>query len=194
MRSMDSSKSWSTGILPQQIWKNGEKWNDVIRERLSKQGETLEVIWPRKDQSSHQHINTHPRSVPQCHRTSVSGNKQWMPSPTWRVAHDQPRQSHVWHGRRAALSLQGHPHEDTDTPRRCIYSLVSPLPVSCQIAELVAPRTAAREEWKGVTGACGLLLAQAHVIIASHETGITEVPEQTETWDFPWRFLTQVQC
>lgn len=53
---------------------------------------------------------------------------------------------------------------------------------------------AEREEWRGVTGACGWLLAQAHVITATHETGITEVSEQKEMWDFPPRFPTQARC
>lgn len=112
---------------------------------------------------------------------SVSGHKLWMSPPTWSVAQDQQSWSHGSHAKRASpitavtsMRAQTHPGDGFIS-----YFL------HCQIAELVAPRTAAGEEGK-VSLEPVDPLAQAHVLTASHETGTTEIiSEQTGMWDFP---------
>lgn len=143
--------------------------------------------WSRKDHLSHQHINTHPCSIPQFYWTPVSGARQWMPSPAWRVlqglAEVDPWVTQLaFQPITAVRPLWGHSHTQV------MYLFLSFSTDSFlwdQEAELANPRAATRKEWKDVTGACWPLLALAHVIIAGHGTAITEVSKQTKMWNFP---------
>lgn len=83
------------------------------------------------------------------------------------MARDQPRHCKV-----TPMRAQTHPGD----------AFISQLSSTARLLSWWHP---GQQQGKGATGACGSLLAQTHVITASHETGITEVSEQTEMWDFP---------
>lgn len=136
---MDSSKSWNTFKLPEQTWNTREKWNNSIQERLPWPGEILRLSWSLIEKRSfilpaHQHtsllhptvlLNTSLRGqtmdaisclegAPGISRGGPMGDTTGVPDP----------------------SLRYHPYEGTAIPKWCIYFLVSPLTVFCEIKKL----------------------------------------------------------